>query len=183
MDRRQQKTRLAIFNAFTSLLSKKSYGRISVQEIIDEANVGRTTFYSHFETKDYLLKELCEELFRHIIQSTKGHSDMPTHLFNCSAPDSVFLHLIEHLQKNDNHILDLLSSENNNIFEKYFKENLKELIRSEYADLPKAPDLPEDYLINHIAAAFVETVNWWISGKMKQSPEEITSYFLSVTQR
>ena len=41
-------------------------------------------------------------------------------------------------------------------------------------------NLPEDYLVNHISATFVETVSWWLSGNRKESPEEMTEYFLTL---
>lgn len=184
MDRRQRKTREAIFTAFTTLLSKKSYNQISVQDIIDAADVGRTTFYAHFETKDYLLKDLCEDLFGHIIDSAMGLPHSHYHYSAESKADSVFLHLLQHLQENDRNILELLSSQNNEIFLRYFKSNLKKLIVTQYADkgLLQNSKLPEDYLVNHIASSFVDTVDWWLSRKMRESPEEITAYYLATIE-
>ena len=94
MDRRQRKSRRAIFGAFIELLSKKDFHNITVGEIIERADVGRATFYSHFETKDFLLKELCEELFCHIFDVANDEKDGHNHIFDCEAPDSVFLHLL-----------------------------------------------------------------------------------------
>ena len=179
MDRRQKRTREAIFSAFTTLLSERNLNAISVQDIIDRANVGRTTFYAHFETKDFLLRDLCEELFSHVINTALGH---PGEAFaNCSTPcdESVFLHLLRHLETNDRGITDLLSSENNEIFLRYFKENLKKLVRGEREKNPPPNSaLPEDYVTNHIASSFVETVDWWISSGMRESAERVTEYFL-----
>ncbi len=183
MDRRQRKTREAIFLAFTELLSQKNYNSISVQEIIDKADVGRATFYAHFETKDFLLKELCEELFKHILNSANDKEE--NNRYKCKFDgDSVFLHLLKHLEKNDNNILGLLSSQNNEIFLRYFKSNLKNLVIAEYVDSGKikTEKLPQDYLVNHISASFVETVEWWISRKMKESPEKIAEYFLATIE-
>ncbi len=180
MDRRQRKTRDAIFRALITLLSRKSFNQITVGEIIDLANVGRATFYAHFETKDFLLKEFCEELFVHVFESETGSETAHNHIFDCEAPDSVFLHLLQHVKKNDNHILELLSSWNNELFLGYFKENLKDLVKGQLSKLKiqKPASLPEDFWVNHISAAFVETVTWWIDHKLTQSPEEINEYFL-----
>lgn len=179
MDRRQRKTREAIFAAFIELLSKKDFSQITVGEIIDRADVGRATFYSHFETKDFLLKELCEELFCHIFDATNNGETEHRHIFTCDAPNSVFLHLFQHLQKNDNNILELLACQNNELFLQYFKNNLQKLVVSQLSlfETRKSGILPDSFWINHIASTFVETVRWWIDNGMKEAPETITEYF------
>ena len=183
MDRRQKKTREAIFAAFTALLAEKSYHQIAVQDIIDAANIGRTTFYAHFETKDYLLKAMCEELFGHIIDTAMG---LPHSHYHCTSKqsDSMFLHLLRHLRENDNHILELLSCQNNELFLRYFKDNLQQLIRTQYADTNKLKHtvLPEEYLVNHIASSFVETVAWWVSRKLRETSEQVAAYFTAIIE-
>ncbi len=182
MDRRQRKTREAIFHAFTELLAKKDFSHITVGEILEKADVGRATFYSHFETKDYLLKEFCEELFCHIFDVANGEDHKHRHIFDCDGTDSVFLHLFLHLKKNDNNILVLLSSQNNEVFLRYFKGYLESLVERQLPVLGfcKDKELPESLFKDYIVCTFIGTLKWWISHGMKESPERITEYFYKI---
>ncbi|XZF15469.1 TetR/AcrR family transcriptional regulator [Chitinophagaceae bacterium MMS25-I14] len=54
-DRRTQKTKKYLATALVELIMEKGYDAITIQDIIDRANVGRSTFYSHYESKDQLL--------------------------------------------------------------------------------------------------------------------------------
>jgi AcrR family transcriptional regulator len=62
MDRRAARTRRALHGALISLILRKGYDAITVQEIIDEADVGRATFYAHYRGKEDLLRGGFEEL-------------------------------------------------------------------------------------------------------------------------
>ena len=180
MDRRQRKSRETIFNAFISLLSKKHYNKITVGEIIEIADIGRATFYSHFETKDFLLKELCVELFNHLFNSERQNCIKNRNIFDCDSQDEVFLHLFKHIKQNDNNICKLLSSQNNELFLDYFRAEVRLLIINHLSDFcdKKPKNIPEDFWINHITSTFIETLRWWIKNKMLQTPEVITEYFL-----
>ncbi len=200
IDRRQLKTRASIFSAFADLLAQNSYSKITVQEIIDEANIGRSTFYSHFETKDDLLRALCEELFDHILNSYRGLESKYNFFSDCHNPVSVFEHLLRHLKENDRNMVNLLNSESSDIFLRYFKNSLISLIKEQFMSqinirnqsstpnidlngkISEKIKIPEDFLINHIAGAFVEMTLWWIKGGMKQSTEELDKYFRAVIE-
>ena len=81
-------------------------------------------------------------------------------------------------------ILGLLSCENSDIFLRYFKNSLKELIQIEIVDQNQSQlhDIPSDFLVNHISGSFVEMVLWWIQNKQKQTPEELDGYFRAVIE-
>lgn len=64
--RQASRSREAIKAAFQRLLSAKGYGDVSVSEIAEAANVGRSTLYRHFQGKADILIALHEDLFQRI---------------------------------------------------------------------------------------------------------------------
>lgn len=178
MDRRQQKTRNAIFQAFSMLLKTKRYSNITVQDIIDAANIGRSTFYAHFETKDDLLKALCTDLFNHVFSnellSEKDHNFSNGH-YNLEAS---LTHILYHLRDSEKNIAGILSSESGELFMRYFKGYLSEMFIKYFPDI-KA-NAPADFVINHLVGSFAETVYWWVDNKMQYSPEETARYYIEV---
>lgn len=185
MDRRQEKTRDAIFKSFASLLAEKNYNKISVQEIINNANVGRTTFYAHFETKDDLLQELCNALFDHVFSKNPAvDNDNQSHNFDLGKGNSkkIVTHIIYHLQDSKKSIKKLFLGESKEIFITYFRRYLDEMITKYILKgiKPKKTDVPKSFLRNHISSAFISMIEWWISGGMTESPEELCNYFFAV---
>src|SRR5215468_7899724 len=65
-DRRIQKTKNLLHEALGSLIREKPYDEIVVKEILDRANVGRSTFYMHYRDKDELLASGIHEMLRAI---------------------------------------------------------------------------------------------------------------------
>jgi AcrR family transcriptional regulator len=63
-DRRVRRTKRLLHRALIELLLEKGYSRTTVQDILDRADVGRSTFYSHYRDKDDLLVVSCTEYLR-----------------------------------------------------------------------------------------------------------------------
>lgn len=182
MDRRTQKTRAAIFLAFNELLSKENYSKITVQEIIDQANIGRSTFYSHFETKDALLKAIWTDLFSHVF-SANLHVQTEHHPSSSEeSTQKMVSHILYHLLENRKNISGILSCESADLFLRYFKEYLELLIRNQilHGEGSFSVPVPLDFLINYISGSFIEMVKWWFQNDAKQSPDELAQYFCAV---
>ena len=178
MDRRQKRTRQAVYDAFTRLLENRNYSNITVQEIIDEANIGRSTFYSHFETKDALLKALCTEIFDHVFSDNLSRE--ATHDFSETDRDirDEITHMLYHLQDSRSYIRRILSSESGDIFMRYFREYLEAVFDSVLEHIES--DIPRGYMLNHMVCDFAETVRWWMDHD-QYPPEEISRFFFDTT--
>lgn len=171
MDRRQRKSREAIFRAFSALLTQKRYEHISVQEIINLADVGRSTFYAHFETKDMLLKAMCSDIFDHIFAG-----DVCSYADHDHSLQSRLAHILWHLQERKQDVTGILACESAELFLSYFRERLPALF-SQYMQNAHT-DVPEDFWSNHLAGSFTEAVRWWVRQGMIPAPETLAEYYI-----
>ena len=179
MERRRKKTRQAILSAFQELLAQKRYENITVQDIVETADVGRSTFYTHFETKDMLLRAMCEDMFVHVLENV---TDEGSHDFSHDRdnPAMIVSHMLYHMQDQQKNIRGLLTCESRDIFLQYFREKLRETLAARGHSLLREHALPEGFLINHITGSFVLMVEWWMRGGCMLTPEEMTRMYAAV---
>ncbi len=70
-DRRSQRTRQLLSTALVALMLEQRYDMITVQDIIDRANVGRSTFYAHYFDKEDLLVSNFTRVLDELVQPIK----------------------------------------------------------------------------------------------------------------
>jgi len=179
MERRRKKTRQAILAAFQELLAHKRYENIIVQEIIEAADVGRSTFYTHFETKDLLLRAMCEDMFAHVLEDV---TDEGSHDFSRDRdnPAVIVSHMLYHMQDQQRNIRGLLTCESRDLFLQYFRDKLRETLTARGHALLREHVLPEGFLINHITGSFVLMVEWWMQNGCRESPEEMAEMYAAL---
>jgi AcrR family transcriptional regulator len=172
MDRRQKRTRDAIYSAFAKLLTKESYSTITVKEIIDLANVGRSTFYSHFETKDALLDSISDDLFEHVF-ITQGKGESHEHSESTTLKEQL-AHFAFHAKTNPLYN-ELLTSSSSSYFYDHLKKRLIAFFGSQLHF--KNTAIPTSFLSESVVSGFLNILSYWLNDGMKETPEELESYF------
>lgn len=172
-----------IYNGFTIALKNKSYKDITIQDILDESHVSRSTFYAHFKTKEDLLNSLSKHIFQHVFSHTLKEEE--THDFSKSSIFD-YKHLITHIfyhLKDEKELLDaiLLEKESKTIFFEYFKDELKELAHvCVMGSLLIKKDVPNELRERQFINNFLITIEYWQKNKYLESPEIITEYFINL---
>ena len=86
--------------------------------------------------------------------------------------------------RNCSDISSTVLCESSEIFLRYFKDSLNELVQTQFINhnRKRNQDLPQEFLVNHISGSFVEMVLWWLKDKKKHTPEELDYYFRAVIE-
>ena len=179
MDRRIQRTIKAIRDAFGALLERKTYASITVQDILDEANVGRSTFYEHYKTKDELLHAVCAEIFSHVFSERlvpEAHHDFS----HTNDLHHVVMHMFYHFSEDKREIRGILSSEGKPIFIADLKKQLSALVDSYILTEYHSDRFEKDLLANHLIASLAELTLWWMARDCDKSPEEMAETYFAL---
>ena len=172
-DARVRRTRDALGDALVALMQEKPFETITVQDVLDRAKVGRSTFYTHYSDKDDLLMSDAEEFFESVSLLLSLRGDKSDRVF---PVQEFFSHITEAKQ-----FVDALVSAGK------FNDNM-ELARGQFArgierrlsELPRGQQIPADerpaIAFAH-AGALLALLTWWIDRGMKQSPAEMDQLF------
>lgn len=175
-DRRVLKTRRAIDEAFSSLMQEKKYNEITIQDIIDRADIGRSTFYSHFATKDELLFSSVEELLEILNQYIKNYLEE-----NENTVESIqVVEFFEHIQEHSKILKGLFKTEGADFFfekvEAYWNGAMEGYLQTKLPE-GKEPKVPIEILTNHISSTLINLLKWWVNNQMSYTPLQMEQYF------
>jgi AcrR family transcriptional regulator len=155
-------------------MSERSWDAIGVQEICERANVGRSTFYTHFQSKDELLSGGFDDL-RQALQAAAraqagaarpagaggaGVADMPS-----------VLGLIEHAYENRKLFRTLIGRRSGYVVHQRFKQMLDALVEDELQAVPSR--VPRAAAARWTAGALFELLSWWVESRSPATPKEL----------
>ena len=174
MDIRKEKTIKRIKDGFRELVKTKNYSDIKVQDILDISEVGRTTFYEHYKSKNQVLEEIINDIFIHI---SKPKED--------NIGDNNLLHIITHMLRHfmmDKEFLKaILKRDSHDIFIEALFNQLNTLINNRMMPYYESIYVPENVLLHHLSSSLMEIILWWLKDDdCNTKTEDIAYYYFSL---
>ncbi len=170
-DRRTNRTRRSLSAAMVELVKEKRFDDITVQNVIDRADVGRSTFYSHFRDKEDLFQKNWERfldlLAQHIEWDKAGQASFIPVTF-----------LFRHLQEAQTFYKGLVRSRKSESVFKSGVEYFSQKIEAELnARFKHKPAIPISVLSEYLASELFVLLQWWLDQKMPYPPERMDEIF------
>ncbi len=164
-DRRIRRTRDALGDALVALLQETPFESITVQDVLDRAGVGRSTFYAHYRDKDDLLLTDAEEFFAFISTLLERTGEKPGRV----APvREFFAHVAEVRRLYDALLASGRGQEILELGQGHFARAIEER-------LPQTEGRAA--LAHALAGALFSLLTWWVRRGMPGSPEEMDALF------
>lgn len=178
IDRRAARTRKALHQALLTLMLRKGYEALSVQDIINEADIGRSTFYAHYTGKEDLLRSG----FQMLREELKEAQSMVRVGAEASHDDPLGFStaMFEHAARYADHYRTMIGGRGGAVTENEIRLILSEMVRQELSSSLHDGTIPRDFVVQFIVNAFLTALNWWFERKPKLSPAQVDAMFRSL---
>lgn len=181
IDRRVARTRALLQKAHLSLILEKGYDAVTVEDICEAANVGRSTFYAHYAGKDDLkrsgLEELRRQLMQHHLHPMSGAEGGGEHGLGFSLP------MFEHARDHIDLYRALVGGRGGAVALSAIRQILADLIRADFAAAGDEPSVvPREFAIQYLVGAFMAVLTWWLDNGAKSTPQEMDAHFRRIAR-
>jgi len=172
-DRRVQRTRLLLQNAMMTLINERGYDAVTIQDIAERANVGRTTFYLHFNSKDELLMSLYE-IFGDFNFGQLSREEL-------LAPDAPpgLVALYQHFQGARTQFYTIFQGKDGALILRRFRDAsaqaIEDSLRTAFAE--EDSTIPFNLLANYLAGAQMALLIWWAEKRQPYPPEYLAQMY------
>jgi AcrR family transcriptional regulator len=178
-DRRAARTRRVLHEAMISLILRKGYEAMTIQDIIDKADVGRSTFYAHFTGKEDLLRKGFETLRTELeVARQKAAAARDGH---GNEELSFSLALFEHACAHTHIYRVIVGSRGAVVAANEIRRVLSELVRKDLCATTDRGGVPRELLVRFVVGAFETVMMWLLERKPKTTPAEADKLFRSLT--
>ncbi len=171
-DRRAERSRHLLRSALTALLQERRYDDITVQDISDRANVGRSSFYAHFTDKDDLLAHAFEWVLEMLTQDLGGQTQdgqiiTSTALFAHIQRQPVFYHALARSRGMDRHLHT-------------GQARVSVMVAARlaaYVVPGQEPRVPLPVIAQSVAGTLFVLLTWWLDHHMPYTPQQMDDMF------
>lgn len=163
-DRRIRRTRRVLHEALVSLILEKGYERITVQELLDRADIVRSTFYAHFRDKDALLLSCFEDILAELHEAVAAMAAGPA---NPARPAEI---IYEHAFRNRRVYRALCGRQGGTVVRRYLHRLVVELLRDHLSPHLTTAALPAELVAEFYTSAVLGLLVWWIDQDFPHDP-------------
>lgn len=176
-DRRVQRTRELLQQALIALIRERGYDAVTIQDIAERANVGRTTFYLHYTSKDDLFLHCHDAILNQFQLNPSTHLSRET-LLSPEAPAGMTM-AYRHLTEARALLAPILQGKDSLLILRRIRDRSAEEIEAHLRDaFPEAESsIPFDLLASYLAGAQIALVQWWLEKRQPHPPELLAQGF------